>query len=81
MKLTTLKLTDIKPYWRNPRNNEGAVAAVKQSIKDYGFNYPIVVDAEHVIIAGHTRYKALQELGIKDVPCVVKTDLTAQEIK
>ena len=81
MKLTTLKLTEIKPYWRNPRNNEAAIAAVKQSIKDYGFNYPIVVDADNVIIAGHTRYKALQELGVKEVPCVVKKDLTPQEIK
>ena len=81
MKLTTLKLTEIKPYWRNPRNNEAAIAAVKQSIKDYGFNYPIVVDGENVIIAGHTRYKALQELGVKEVPCVIKTDLSAQQIK
>ena len=81
MKLTTLKLTEIKPYWRNPRNNEAAIAAVKQSIKDYGFNYPIVVDGDNVIIAGHTRYKALQELGVKEVPCVVKKDLTPQEIK
>jgi ParB-like chromosome segregation protein Spo0J len=76
-----LKITDIKPYWRNPRNNEMAIQAVKQSIQDYGFNQPIIVDEDHIIIAGHTRYKALQELGVIDIPCVVKTDLTQQQIK
>lgn len=79
--LTTLKITDIKPYWRNPRNNEMAIQAVKQSIQDYGFNQPIILDSEHIIIAGHTRFKALQELGVQDVPCVIKTDLTQQQIK
>lgn len=76
-----LKITDIKPYWRNPRNNEEAIQAVKQSIKDYGFNSPIVLDKDHVIITGHTRYKALQELGVTDIPCIIKEDLTPQKVK
>jgi site-specific DNA-methyltransferase (adenine-specific) len=71
MKIQTLPLDDIKPYWRNPRKNEGAVEAVKQSITDYGFNQPIILDVKKVIIAGHTRYKALMELGWKEAPCVV----------
>lgn len=71
MKVINLKLSDIKPYWRNPRKNEGAVEAVKKSITDYGFNSPLIIDKEHVIIAGHTRYKALMEMGWKEAPCVI----------
>lgn len=81
MQPTMLKITDIKPYWRNPRNNEDAIEAVKQSIRDYGFNSPIVLDKDHVIITGHTRYKALQELGVTDIPCIIKDDLTPQQVK
>lgn len=62
--LKTIKLTEIKPYWRNPR--VGNVEQVKQSIKDYGYNQYIVVDKDYVIIVGHTRYKALQELALED---------------
>lgn len=78
--ITNLKLNEIKPYWRNPRKNEKAIEAVKQSIKDYGFNQPILVDAKKVIIAGHTRYKALLELGYSEAPCIV-LDLSAAKAK
>lgn len=71
MKIQNLPLDDIKPYWRNPRKNEAAVEAVKQSIQDYGFNQPIILDPKKIIIAGHTRYKALLELGWKEAPCVM----------
>lgn len=81
MKTTLINITEIKPYWRNPRRNEEAIEAVKQSIRDYGFNSPLVVDGDYIIIAGHTRYKALQELGITKVPCVIKTDLDPQKVK
>ena len=80
MKIQEFNLDDIKPYWRNPRNNAGAVEAVKKSIADYGFNSPIIVDAQKVIIAGHTRYKALMEMGWKKAPCVV-LDLPAAKAK
>ena len=80
MKVVNLKISDIKPYWRNPRKNEGAVAAVKQSIESFGFNSPIVVDKDHVIIAGHTRYKALVELGWQEAPCVV-AEMSASKAK
>ncbi len=71
MNLKTLPLSEVKPYWRNPRSNEGAVEAVKQSIGRYGFNVPLVVDADGVIITGHTRYKALLRLERSEAPCVV----------
>ena len=78
MKTATVQIDQIVPYHRNPRNNDHAVEAVKQSIEDYGFNSPIVVDNENVIIAGHTRYRALRELGWDKVP-VVKVDLTPEQ--
>jgi hypothetical protein len=68
----TLQITDIKPYWRNPRDNKVAVQKVKESISEYGYVKYILVDENNVIVAGHTRYKALQELGYTDVK-VLKT--------
>lgn len=80
MKIVKKPITDIKPYWRNPRNNEKAIAAVKASIEQYGFNNPILVDTENVIISGHSRYKALLELGYKEVPAIV-LELTPAKAK
>ena len=57
------KLDEIKPYWRNPRKNDGAVDRVAASIKEFGMNQPIVATLDGVIIVGHTRYRALQQLG------------------
>lgn len=70
MKIETVNINVIKPYWRNPRNNVKAIEAVKKSISDYGYNVPIILDLENVIIAGHTRYLALKSLGYEDVICV-----------
>jgi hypothetical protein len=75
------KIEDIKPYARNPRKNNGAVKAVAHSIEQFGFRQPIVVDSEGVIIAGHTRWKAAQELGLTEVPVHVAADLTAIQVK
>ena len=80
MNLRQVPITEIRPYWRNPRNNEKAVQAVKQSILDYGYNVPIVVDNEGIIIAGHTRYKALLQLG-REIVDVVVADLTPNKAK
>ena len=68
MKIEQWKLSDIKPYPGNPRQNDAAVDAVAASIKEFGFRQPIVVDTEGVIICGHTRYKAAQKLGLETVP-------------
>ncbi len=70
MKIVDVKTGDIKPYWRNPRNNAGAVEEVKRSIEKYGFNVPLVLDRDGVIIAGHTRYKAMLQIGAKKIPSV-----------
>lgn len=78
--IETIKIEDIKPYWKNPRNHKKAVDKVKESIQRFGYNVPIIVDTENIIIAGHTRYKALQKLGVKQVDCVVK-DMTEEEAR
>ena len=67
-----IPIKNIRPYEGNERNipQEG-VDAVKKSIKTYGFNVPILVTKDLEIIAGHTRYKALKELKIDEVLCIV----------
>ena len=81
MKVTLRPITEIKPYDRNPRINEDAVDAVAASIKEFGFRQPIVVDADDVIICGHTRYKAAIQLELAKVPVHVAKDLTPEQIK
>ena len=81
MRTVKKRLSQIKPYWKNPRKNESATAAVKASIEEYGYRVPILVDADNVIISGHTRYKALLELGWKEVPVIVVTDMPADKVK
>lgn len=75
------KLDELREYENNPRNNENAVAAVAASIKEFGFKVPIVIDKDGVIIAGHTRVKAAQRLGLQTVPCIVADDLTDWQIR
>lgn len=76
MKVETVSINQIKPYENNPRNNDDAVDAVANSIKEFGWQQPIVVDNGGVIIAGHTQYKAAKKLGYKEVPIVVADNLT-----
>jgi DNA modification methylase len=81
MKIELWKLSDIKPYPGNPRVNDAAVDAVAASIRQFGFRQPIVVDADGVIICGHTRWKAAQKLGLEKVPVHVAKDLSPEQIK
>ena len=81
MKLETLKLTDISPYENNPRKNDDAVNAVAESIRQCTYIAPIVIDEDHVILAGHTRYKALKALGYSEVPCLICEGLTEEQKK
>lgn len=81
MQITEKRLEDIKPYQNNPRKNDDAVYYVANSIKQFGFQVPIVIDRDGVIVAGHTRYKAAERLGLDVVPCVVADNLTPEQIK
>lgn len=76
-----MKLSELKPYDNNPRNNVQAVDIVKKSITEYGFTNPILIDEHNVIIAGHTRYQASRELGLDKVPVIKLTGLNEAQIK
>lgn len=81
MNIIEKNLKDIKPYEKNPRKNDNAVECVANSIKEFGFKVPVVIDKDNVIVCGHTRYKAAKKIGLKAVPCVVADDLTEEQIK
>ena len=81
MKITEININDIHPYENNPRINDDAVDAVAASIQEFGWKQPIVVDVNNVIVAGHTRYKAAQKLGLTKIPCVVASDLSEEQIR
>ena len=81
MRIEERKLTDLKPYEKNPRKNDTAVESVANSIKEFGFKNPIIVDKDDVIVAGHTRFKAAQKLGLSKVPTIKADDLTPEQIK
>lgn len=80
MKVKVVKLSEIFPYYDNPRDNTNAVEPTKESIKRFGYVKPILVDKAGVIIAGHTRYVAAYQLGMEFVP-VVYSDMDDEMAK
>lgn len=81
MKIENWELSRVKPYENNPRVNKSAVKTVAQSIKEFGFQQPIVVDDQGVIIVGHTRLLAAKKLKMKTVPVLVASDLTEDQAR
>ena len=81
MNIIYKKIDEVIPYEKNPRKNDEAVKYVAESIKEFGFKVPIIIDSNNVIIAGHTRLKASKKLGYKEVPCIIADDLTPEQIK
>lgn len=81
MEILTKSITEIKPYDKNPRKNDASVDKVAESIKQFGFKVPLVIDKNNIIVTGHTRYKAAKKLGLKEVPCIMADDLTDEQIK
>lgn len=75
------KIDELKPYKNNPRKNDKAVKAVADSIKEFGFKVPIILDSNMEIIAGHTRLKAAIRLKYKEVPCIIADDLTPDQAR
>lgn len=80
MEIENRKIKDIRPYENNPRRNSEAIEFVANSIREFGFKQPIVVDKNGVIVAGHTRYEAAKRLKLKEVPCIDASDLTDEQI-
>lgn len=79
--ITKVSVKNIKPYFNNPRINDQAVPGLKESIQQYGFVVPLVVDKDMVIVTGHTRFKAALELGMSEVPCIIATHLSDEKVK
>lgn len=81
MNIIELNINELVPYEKNPRRNDEAVKYVENSIKEFGFKNPIIIDKDNVVVAGHTRLKAAKNLGLETVPCIRADDLTDEQIK
>ena len=80
-KIVFKPISELKRYENNPRKNEHAVRAIANSIKEFGFKVPIVIDCNDVIVCGDTRYQACFELGITEVPCIIADDLSEEQVR
>lgn len=80
MDIKQIKITELKPYYNNPRKNDQAVSKVAESIQAFGFQNPIICDNKMVIIAGHTRWKAALQLKLESVPVII-ADLPEEKAK
>jgi len=81
VKVKQTPIDQVIPYARNPRKNGDAIAKVAASLKEFGWQQPIVVDSEMVVIAGHTRLAAARTLGMEKVPVVIADGLTPAQVK
>ena len=80
MNIIEVSTSRLREYENNPRNNDLAVEKVRYSIERFGFRFPVIIDMNYVIVAGHTRVRAAKELGIAQVPCIMADDLTEEQI-
>jgi len=81
LSISYIPISEIKPYENNPRKNDKAVEIVKNSIKQFGFKNPIILDKNNEIIAGHTRLEASKQLDYKEIPVIWADDLTPEQVK
>lgn len=81
MKVIDIDINKLIPYEKNPRKNDGAVEPVANSIREFGFKVPLVIDKENNVVCGHTRLKAAKKLGMKIVPCIIADDLSEEQVK
>lgn len=81
LSIVTMPVEAIVPYENNPRINDNAVEAVAESIRQCGYVAPIIVDENNVILAGHTRLRAVLSLGGAQIPVIVRRGLTESQKK
>lgn len=81
MEIVDIAVKDLVPYDKNPRRNDEAAVKAAESIKQFGFKIPLVVDCNNVVVCGHTRLKAAKKLRLKIVPCIRADDLSEDQIK
>ena len=81
MEITRIAISELKPYERHAHNSANAVRAVAESIRRFGFKQPLVVDKRNVVVCGHARLAAAKSLGMTELPCVLATELSEDEIR
>lgn len=81
LEIKYIPIDDIKPYKNNPRLNEDAIPYVINSIKEFGFKSPIILDKNNIIVAGHTRLESAKRLDMKEVPVIYADDLTEEQVR
>lgn len=81
MQIEMKRIDEIHRYKNNPRNNKTAIQGVLNSIKEFGFKVPIIIDKSGEIIAGDTRYQAAKQLNLTEIPCICADDLTDEQVK
>lgn len=82
MKIKSVNISDLKLYDKNPRlHPDDQIAEIAKLISEFGFKVPILIDSENVIVAGHGRVKAAQQLGMKSVPAIMIDNLTQEQIR
>lgn len=81
LKIREIKTDKLKEYENNPRFNDKAVESVQNSLQKFGFTNPVLINKDHVILAGHTRVKAAKKAGLEVVPCIILDHLSEDEEK
>ena len=81
MQIIKKNVNELVPYENTPRHNDDAVEYVANSIEQFGFKVPIIIDKDNVIVAGHTRLKAAKKLGMEYVPCILADDLSEEQVR
>lgn len=81
MQVEEINVNVLTPYGKNPRKNDASVDRVAESIKEFGFKVPIVIDKDNVVVTGHTRLKAAKKLKMKKVPCIRADDLSDEQVR
>lgn len=80
-KIVYLSVDDLIPYEYNAREHGSEIEYLKNSIREFGFRNPILIDGNNVIIAGHGRRMAAMDLGMEKVPCIICSDLSDEQVR
>ena len=81
LRIDYIPIDKIRPYENNPRDNADAIPLVRKSIEEFGFQVPLVLDKDLVVVTGHTRLAAAKELGMTELPCIIAKDLSPEKAK
>lgn len=82
MEICEIELKEIRPYENNAKKHDTRqISNVAESIKQFGFVQPIVIDKNNEIVIGHCRYESAKKLNMKKVPCIYVENLSKSQVK